>query len=119
MTESLYSISKEDNMEISPDKLRLLYVNMLRLRIFEERVAELLADDNQIKCPVHLYSGQEAVAVGVCASLRQDDYVFSTHRSHGHYLAKGGSDLALMEILGHASIQTTQKYVHLEAKQLQ
>ncbi len=91
-------------MEILPDKLRSLYVNMLRLRSFEERVAELLANDDEIKCPVHLYSGQEAVAVGVCANLRKDDYVFSTHRSHGHYLAKGGDLKALMaELYGKAA----------------
>jgi len=47
-------------------------------------------------CPVHLYTGQEAVATGVCANLRKDDYVFSTHRSHGHYIAKGGDIKTLM-----------------------
>lgn len=44
----------------------------------------------EIKTPCHLYSGQEAVAVGVCANLDKSDYVFGNHRSHGHYLAKGG-----------------------------
>ena len=91
-------------MEILPDKLRLLYENMLRIRLFEERVAELLANEAEIKCPTHLYIGQEAVAVGVCANLRNDDYVFSTHRSHGHYLAKGGDLKALMaELYGKAT----------------
>lgn len=91
-------------MEILPDKLRLLYENMLRIRLFEERVAELLANETEIKCPTHLYIGQEAVAVGVCANLRNDDYVFSTHRSHGHYLAKGGDLKALMaELYGKAA----------------
>ena len=90
--------------EISSDTLRLLYVTMLRLRHFEERVADLLANGPSIKCPTHLYIGQEAVAAGVCANLRGDDYVFSTHRSHGHYLAKGGDLTALMaELYGKAS----------------
>lgn len=77
-----------------------LYVGMLRIRKFEEKVAELIVS-NQINCPVHLYIGQEAVAVGVCANLLKEDLVFSTHRSHGHYLAKGGDMKALMaELFG-------------------
>jgi pyruvate dehydrogenase E1 component alpha subunit len=52
-------------------------------------------------CPVHLCSGQEAAAVGVCAALKPRDYVFGTHRSHGHYLAKGGSLRAMVaEVYG-------------------
>ncbi len=84
--------------------LRSMYITMLRIRKFEERVAELLCPEPEIKCPVHLYSGQEAVAAGVCASLRRDDYVFSTHRSHGHYIAKGGDIRTLMaELYGRAT----------------
>jgi pyruvate dehydrogenase E1 component alpha subunit len=58
----------------------------------------------EIKCPVHLYSGEEAVATGVCSNLNQTDYIFGNHRSHGHYLAKGG-DMGQMisEIYGKAS----------------
>ena len=83
------------------DTLRQMYVTMLRIRRFEEKVAELLLGESEIKCPVHLYTGQEAVAAGVCASLRKEDYVFSTHRSHGHYIAKGGDLNALMaELFG-------------------
>jgi len=62
---------------------------MLTIRQTEERLAEALLD-GEIRCPVHLYTGQEAVAAGVCAHLNRDDYVFGTHRSHGHYLAQGG-----------------------------
>ncbi len=81
-----------------------MYITMLRIRKFEEKVAELLLGQPEIVCPVHLYIGQEAVATGVCANLRQDDYVFSTHRSHGHYIAKGGDLKALMaELFGKAS----------------
>lgn len=68
---------------------------MLRVRQFEERVAELILGGD-VKCPTHLYIGQEGVAAGVCASLVRDDYVFSTHRSHGHFLAKGGDLKQLM-----------------------
>jgi len=81
--------------DISLITLQAMYVMMLRIRRFEERVSELLLN-GEIKCPTHLYIGQEAIAVGVCANLRKDDYVFSTHRSHGHYIAKGGNLKSLM-----------------------
>jgi len=77
-----------------------LYTTMLRIRRFEEKVVELLPG-SEIKCPVHLCIGQEAIAAGVCANLRNEDPVFSTHRSHGHYIAKGGELKPLMaEIFG-------------------
>lgn len=66
-----------------------LYEMMLRIRYCEEGFIEPIAS-GEIRCPVHLCSGQEAVAVGVCAALQRQDIVFGTHRSHGHYLAKGG-----------------------------
>lgn len=75
--------------------LRSMYVSMLTMRTVEERLAELL-ECKEVRCPVHLCTGQEAVAAGVCAALRQEDYVFSTHRCHGHYLAKGGELKAMM-----------------------
>ena len=81
--------------DVASVPLRSMYITMLRIRRFEERVAECLVN-GEIKCPVHLYIGQEAVATGVCANLRQSDYVFSTHRSHGHYIAKGGDIRTLM-----------------------
>ncbi|MBT9149578.1 MAG: Acetoin:2,6-dichlorophenolindophenol oxidoreductase subunit alpha [Dehalococcoidia bacterium] len=49
-----------------------------------------------MKTPVHLYIGQEAIAAGVCANLSVDDYVFSNHRGHGHYIAKGGNIKAMI-----------------------
>ncbi len=73
-----------------------MYVTMLRIRLFEEKVADILSNSKEIICPCHLYIGQEAVATGVCMALNKDDYVFSTHRSHGHYLAKGGDMKRLM-----------------------
>jgi TPP-dependent pyruvate/acetoin dehydrogenase alpha subunit len=68
---------------------------MLRIRKVEEKIAELYPEQ-QMRCPVHLSVGQEAVAVGVCAALESDDYAFSTHRSHAHYLAKGGNLKAML-----------------------
>jgi len=62
---------------------------MIRIRQCEESLVEPILQ-GEVKCPVHLYSGQEAVAAGVCASLEKSDYVFGNHRSHGHYIAKGG-----------------------------
>ena len=81
--------------DISTTDLKAMYLSMLRIRIFEERVAELI-EAGEIVCPCHLYIGQEAVAAGVCAALEKEDYVWGGHRSHGHYLAKGGSMNTLM-----------------------
>ncbi len=76
-------------VDLSKETLLSLYRTMIRIRVCEESfVPAILSGD--IRCPVHLYSGQEAVAAGICAALKREDYVFGTHRSHGHYLAKGG-----------------------------
>src|SRR3989454_6639819 len=89
--------------DVPSDLLRGMYVSMLRIRLFEERVAELV-EAGEIKTPCHLYIGQEAIAVGVCAALERDDYVWGGHRSHGHYLAKGGDLRAMMaELHGKAT----------------
>lgn len=80
---------------VSPGLLRQMYTMMLRIRIFEERAADLV-EAGEIKTPCHLYIGQEAIATGVCAALEKDDYVWGGHRSHGHYLAKGGDLRAMM-----------------------
>lgn len=55
----------------------------------EEKIAAIYPEQ-EMRCPVHLCIGQEAIPAGVCASLRKEDYIMSNHRSHGHYLAKGG-----------------------------
>lgn len=65
-----------------------LYRSMLCIRRFEERIVALYPEQ-QMKTPVHLCLGQEAVPAGVCSHLRNEDYIFSTHRSHGHCIAKG------------------------------
>jgi len=82
------------------DRLLRMYRQMLSIRLFEERVNDLYT---RALMPglAHLYIGQEAVAVGVCEALRKDDYITSTHRGHGHCLAKGASpDLMFAELLG-------------------
>jgi TPP-dependent pyruvate/acetoin dehydrogenase alpha subunit len=75
--------------------LTLLLREMLRIRLVEERIAQLYPEQ-EMRCPVHLCIGQEGPPVGVCAALGRDDYVLGGHRAHGHYLAKGGSLDALM-----------------------
>jgi len=66
-----------------------LYKSMVLIRKTEEKLIEL-HPEQQMKTPFHLYIGQEAVASGICIDMKKDDLVFSSHRSHGHYLAKGG-----------------------------
>lgn len=75
-------------MSASPQKLGAIHRTMVRIRLFEERVQELFLA-RKLPGFVHLYLGQEAVAAGVCAALRPDDYITSTHRGHGHAVAKG------------------------------
>src|SRR5258707_2280141 len=85
------------------DQLLRLYHDMVLCRRFEEVVNELYLQGH-IPSTLHLYIGQEAVAVGVCAALRPDDYLLSTHRPHGHALAKGVSPGAIMaELYGKAT----------------
>jgi TPP-dependent pyruvate/acetoin dehydrogenase alpha subunit len=80
---------------ISEKTLHDMYTMMIRIRKFEEKVAENIIN-KEITTPCHLYVGQEAIATGVCTALRRTDFVFSTHRSHGHYIAKGGDIKTLM-----------------------
>jgi len=84
----------------SKEKLIEMYKKMLEIRYFEEKIYELYGQ-NLVPGTIHLYAGQEAVAVGVCANLRKEDYVVSTHRGHGHCIAKGADLKRVMaEILG-------------------
>ena len=79
-----------------------VYKQMLTIRLFEEQVNELYTSA-RMPGLAHLYSGEEAVAVGVCEALRRDDYITSTHRGHGHCLAKGATvDRMFAELLGKA-----------------
>jgi TPP-dependent pyruvate/acetoin dehydrogenase alpha subunit len=80
-----------------------LFRTMLRIRLFEEKVGDLFTAD-RLHGAVHLCLGQEAVAAGACAALRPDDYITSTHRGHGHCIAKGGRlDLMMAELFGKAT----------------
>ena len=85
------------------ETVRDLHERMVRIRLFEEAAGRLF-ESNRIPGFIHLYVGQEAVAAGVCVALRPDDQISSTHRGHGHLVAKGG-DLARMmaELMGKAT----------------
>lgn len=87
-------------MKYQKELLHNLYKTMFQIRLFEESlVAPIL--NREILCPCHLYSGQEAIAAGIGASLNERDYIFGNHRSHGHFVAKGGSIAAMMaEVYG-------------------
>lgn len=90
-------------MKISKEVMQDMYVRMRRIREFETKAQNLFAE-GKIPGFVHLYIGEEAVATGVCECLRDDDFITSTHRGHGHIVAKGG-DLKFMmaELFGKAT----------------
>jgi pyruvate dehydrogenase E1 component alpha subunit len=85
---------------IAKEKMVYMYRKMLEVRRFEEKVWDLFGR-NLVPGTLHLYIGEEATAVGVCANLQIDDYITSTHRGHGHCIAKGADlDKMMAEILG-------------------
>ena len=85
------------------DRLLFLYERLTLAREFEERLKKLV-DTGVPTGPVHYYTGQDAVAVGVCAALEQTDWIASTHRGHGHCIAKGADVRRMMaELYGKAS----------------
>ena len=91
------------NEDLTAEKALHIYRQMVKIRLFEEQVNQLYLG---AKMPglAHLYIGEEAVAVGVCEALRTTDYITSTHRGHGHCLAKGAAvDLMFAELLGKMS----------------
>jgi acetoin:2,6-dichlorophenolindophenol oxidoreductase subunit alpha len=92
-SEQLVSLQK--SMTTAQNTLLEVYEMMVRIRFCEEAFVEPITS-GEILCPVHLCSGQEAIAAGVCASLEREDVVFGSHRSHGHYLAKGGNLKAMV-----------------------
>jgi pyruvate dehydrogenase E1 component alpha subunit len=90
-------------MALTKKDLLAFYRTMVTIRTFENKAAELFAAG---KLPgfVHLYIGEEAAATGVCANLTDSDYITSTHRGHGHLIAKGGKvDLMMAELYGKAT----------------
>jgi pyruvate dehydrogenase E1 component alpha subunit len=98
-SDSVENTGSESSLD-QPEKWLRMYEQMLKIRVFEEHVNTLYLS---AKMPglAHLYTGEEAVAVGVCEALHRDDYITSTHRGHGHCLAKGASiDRMFAELLG-------------------
>ena len=90
-------------MSLTQEKCLKMYTDMWRIRLFEEE-ANRQTNLGNIVGTLHMYCGEEAVAVGVCANLRDDDYVLGTHRSHGHCIAKGAeSDKMMAELFGRAT----------------
>lgn len=90
-------------MGMDSTQLVQMYRVMLRIRLFEERVLELF-NRGKLYGAVHLYLGEEAVAVGACSALNRDDYITGTHRGHGHVIAKGGDLKRMMaELFGKAT----------------
>ncbi len=76
-------------MDLSKAEMLRMFEQMTKIREFDER-AGLLMEQARVHGSVHLYCGEEAIAVGVCEALKDDDYITSTHRGHGHLIAKGG-----------------------------
>ena len=90
-------------MNLEPQIITDLHERMVRIRCFEEAAGRLF-EANKIPGFVHLYAGQEAVAAGVCVALRPEDQISSTHRGHGHLVAKGGDLNRMMaELMGKAT----------------
>ncbi len=92
-----------DQLDVDTEQWLHMFEQMSKIRAFEETANELYTS---AKMPglTHLYIGEEAVAVGVCEALRKDDYITSTHRGHGHCLAKGAAlDKMFAELLGKAA----------------
>ncbi len=83
--------------ELKKETVLGLYRSMLRIRMVETAIADNYYNEvREMHTPIHLYDGQEAVAVGICAQMELNDVVFSNHRCHGHYLAKGGNLCAMI-----------------------
>ena len=87
-------------MELTKTDAVDIFRKMFRIRRFETKVIDLF-QDGRIRGSTHTYIGEEASGVGTCSALRQDDYITSTHRGHGHCVAKGGRmDFMMAELLG-------------------
>lgn len=87
-------------MDKSKDVLLEMYEKMQKIRMFEDNAIKLF-NQGLVRGPMHVYTGEEAVAVGACSNLNDADYITSTHRGHGHCIAKGGKvDKMAAELLG-------------------
>ena len=88
---------------IKKQRAKRIYQNMNRIRCFEMKAVSLF-ESNKLRGSVHLYVGEEAVAATVCSRLSDEDYIASTHRGHGHCIAKGAAlDRAMAELMGKAT----------------
>src|SRR6202043_988354 len=97
--ERMRTLESKD-IALTKEKAQWMYQKMLEIRHFEDKVHELFAQ-GILPGFVHLYAGEEAVAVGVCAHLTDDDFITSHHRGHGHCIAKGVDIRAMVaELLG-------------------
>lgn len=85
-----YQSRENLNSSLSKELLVALYRDMLRIRRIEEAIESRYHED-EMKSPIHLVMGHEAVSTGSCSALKKDDLIYCSHRTHGHYLAKGGS----------------------------
>ena len=92
--------SASSNITVGAETLQELYVTMRRIRAFEEKTADLF-QEGVVKGTAHSYKGEEAIAAGVCAALRDEDIIASYHRGHGHCIAKGARiDRMMAELMG-------------------
>jgi pyruvate dehydrogenase E1 component alpha subunit len=100
ITDIVNEIKTKHKINISDDVILLKILRLFYVRHVEEFIANVYSE-SLFRCPVHLSIGQEAIAVGICSNLGPNDKIISTHRSHAHYLAKGG-DLTSMfaEMMG-------------------
>jgi TPP-dependent pyruvate/acetoin dehydrogenase alpha subunit len=90
-------------MMIEKERLVWIYEMMNKIRKFEEKALHLF-ENNKLRGSVHLYIGEEAIAATVCSLLKDTDYITSTHRGHGHCIAKGAElGKAMAELMGKAT----------------
>lgn len=87
-SESLVVTADQQDVFPTPEVMKAIHMTMVKIRCFEERAVELFMAQ-ELPGFLHSYLGQEAVAAGACACIREDDYITSTHRGHGHVIAKG------------------------------
>jgi len=93
-----YRSRKNQSSSMDKELLIGLYRDMLRIRMVEEAIESRYHED-EMKSPIHLVIGHEAVSSGSCAALNKDDLIYCSHRTHGHYLSKGGSLKAMLSEL--------------------
>jgi len=86
--------------KLSAEQLVGMYTDMLKIRLWESKVKDLILSGG-FRGVAHLYVGEEAIAVGICAALRRDDYIASNHRGHGHLIAKGGDMRRMLAEITH------------------